>query len=167
MNLLIYLSVLVASFLGLFVGMFISNVSVEEIKKASKYLKYFNIILAPIIILVATFEVHKIYSVIFAGIVLITLIIARNKYNDAWVYAGMGAIIYVSTMSSELLNVAVLIFVYSISIATINASKQFRHQINGQVKFSENLALAKRILSKYSYYLIIAIAFFVVFSYIL
>jgi|GEM_PF-3364813 hypothetical protein len=167
MDLLIYLAVLIASFLGLFIGIFISNTAIEEIKQSSKYLKYLNIILAPIIIFIATFQIHKTYSAIFTAIVLLALIITRNKYNDAWIYAGMGALIYISTISQEIINVAIIIFIYGISIATINASKHFKHQINGQVKISENITLIKKILIKYSYYPIIGIIFFIVFSYVL
>ena len=167
MDVLNYLLIVVTSFLGLFIGIFVSNSAVEEIKNASKYLKYLNIAIVPLIILIATFEINKLYSLIFTGIVLIALIVARNKYNDAWTYAGMGALLYVSTISQQTLNVAVLIFIYGFSIATINASMHFKKQINGQIKFSENISLVKKILIKYPYYLIVATVFFVIFTYVL
>lgn len=158
---------MVSSFLGLLIGIIISNMAIEEIAHASAYLKYLNIILAPLIVLLATFEINKLYSIIFTTVTLIALIVSRKKYNDTWIYASMGALLYVATTSQELLNVAALIFVYGISIATINASTYFKKKVNGQVKFSENVLLAKKILGKYSYYLLVGIIFFVVFSYVL
>jgi len=158
---------MITSFLGLLIGIIISNIAIEEITHASKYLKFLNIILVPIIVLLATFQINRLYSIIFASIILITLIISRKKYNDAWIYASMSALLYVATISQELLDVASLIFVYGISIATINASTHFKKKINRQARFKENVLLIKKIFCKYSYYLIIGIIFFVVFSYIL
>jgi hypothetical protein len=167
MEFLIYLLVLIASFLGLLIGIIISNMTIEEITHAAKYLKHLNVLLVPLIMFLATFKISIIYSIIFSSIMFIALIIFRKKYDDAWTYAGMGAILYVAMNSKEMLNIIVLIFIYGISIATINASTHFKKKVNGQIKLSENISLVKKILSKYSYFLFVGIIFFVIFSYIL
>jgi hypothetical protein len=167
MELLNYVLLSIVSFLGLLIGILISNMTIEEITHASKYLKYLNLILVPLIVLISTFKINRIYSIIFTSIILITLTITREKYNDAWTYTTMGALLYVATVSQELLQVTTLIFLYGISIATINASTHFKNKINGQIKFGENIQLIKKILAKYSYYLLVGIIFFVVFSYVL
>lgn len=158
---------MVTSFLGLLMGIITSNMAIEEITYASKYLKYLNLILVPLIVFIATFEIHKVYSIIFASITLIALILSREKYNDAWTYASVGALLYLATIGQEILTVATLIFVYGVSIATINASIHFKKKVSGQIRFTENISLVKKILGKYSYYLFVGIIFFVVFSYIL
>jgi hypothetical protein len=156
-----------ASFLGVLIGVIVSNIAVEEISHASVYLKYLNTILVPTIVGIATYNISKLNSIIFAGITLIVLTIFRKRYNDAWTYSCMGAILYVSTLSNETLKVAVLVFVYGMSVATISASIHFKKKINERINFSENLSLIKKILGRYSYYLLVGMMFYVTFSYIL
>jgi hypothetical protein len=79
----------------------------------------------------------------------------------------MGALLYVSTIGQKTLNVSVLIFIYGISIATIDASSYYKKKINGQVTHSEKIGLTKRVLRRYSYYLLVGILFYVIFSYVL
>jgi len=167
MDVLTYVLLLLFSFLGLIIGIFISKMTIEEITRASRYLKYLNILLVPLIFLIASYNINSLYSIIFSSIVLITLIVFKNKYNDAWTYACMGAALYISTISQESLNVSVLIFVYGISVATIDASAHYKKKINGEIKLTEKTMLVKKILSKYTYYLLVGILFFVVFSYVL
>jgi len=166
MELLRFVLLLVSSFLGLMIGMIVSNMAVEEISNASRYLRYLNIFLAPLIILVSTYVLYQWYSVIFSVAVLLLLIIFRSRSLNLWIYAGMGAMIYMSTLRAGSLNAAILITLYGISIATIEASMHFKNRLNGWIKSSENFALAKKMLSKYSYYLLIGIASYAVFTYI-
>jgi len=167
MNILIYAIAMIVSFLGLLVGIILSDIAIEEINRVSIYLKYLNIILVPIIIGVATYDINKLYSIIFSGITLGILFILRNKYNDAWAYSCIGALLYVSTLSNTTLEISILIFIYGISIATINASSHFDKKINEQNTISENISLAKKILIKYSYYLLVGVVFYFTFSYLL
>jgi hypothetical protein len=167
MEVLTYTLTMFASFLGLIIGVIISNMAIEEIEHVSKYLRYVNILFVPTIILIATYNINKIYSIIFAGIALIAIGLLIDKYNDAWIYSCMGALFYVSTLSDEALNVAILIFVYGICIATVNTSLHFKKRTTEQIKFSKNIPLIKNILKKYSYYLFIGIVFYATFSLIL
>jgi len=166
MDTLIYTSIMFASFLGLIIGIIISNMAFEEISHVSKYLTYLNIAIVPTIILITTYTINIIYSLIFTSVAIILLILFREKYNNAWTYSCMGALLYISTLNNETLNTAVLIFIYGVSIATINASN-LKQRTDGKIKFSENVLLTKKLLSKYSYYLLVGMAFFIVFSYIL
>jgi hypothetical protein len=95
------------------------------------------------------------------------LVLFRNKYNNAGTYASLGALLYVSTSSNTTLNISILIFLYGISITTINASAHFADEANKQITISENISLIKKIMIKYSYYLLIGMIFYVTFSYIL
>ena len=167
MDLLIYVIIMFASFLGLIIGVILSNIAIEEISHASVYLKYLNIIIVPTIILVATFKINIIYSIIFTSVAGILIVLVREKYNDAWTYSCMGALLYISTLSDETLNIAMLICIYGMSIATINANNHFKKKINEQIKFSENVSLIKKMLGKYSLFLIVGMMFYVTFSYIL
>jgi hypothetical protein len=165
MNLLTYVIILFVSFFGLLMGMILSSITFEEIRHASKYLKYINLILAPIIVLTATYKISKIYSLLLAIILLAMLLVLRNKYDDKWIYSGMGLMLYISVISQEVFNVAILIFIYGISISTINSSK---HLKNNQKTFSlQNITFMKNILIKYSYYLVIGILSFAIFTYVL
>ena len=158
---------LIASFLGLIFGVIISRITLEEITPASKYLKILNIILVPILIVISTFYLNKLYSIIFAAIILAALIVSRERYNDAWVYSCIGALFYASTLSGQTFIIATIIFIYGISITTIAASKHYKKKINGQATKSETISLVKKILLKYSLYPVIAILFLVIFNYIL
>lgn len=167
MDVLTYIIMLFLSFCGLIIGIIISNIAVEEITSASKYLKYLNIILVPLIFLIASYSLYNAYSLIFMLIIFVALILLRNRYNDVWTYSCMGALLYISTISHETLNVTVMIFIYGMSIATISASMHYKKKINGSIKHSEKISLIKRILCKYSYYLLVGIIFFAAFNYVL
>jgi hypothetical protein len=164
---LIYMLVLLVSFLGLIIGVIVSNMAIEEIDNAKKYLMNFNTLIVPTIVLIATYDINNVFSLIFSSILLILLFIIRGKYNDTWMYSCMGAIFYVSTIGKQMLTVAILIFIYGMSISTINASEHFKKKINGKVRFSENVSLLKKLLVKYGYYLLISIVFYVMFTYVL
>jgi len=164
MDLLTYSLLLIASFLGLSIGIILSNMAVEEITRVSKYLKYLNIFLVPLIIFMAVYSISILYAIIFASIALLLLIIFRNRYPYSLTYACMGALMYISTLGKNSLDTAIIISVYGLSIATIEASRHFKNRLNGQIKSSENISLMKKILSKYFYYLLVGIIFYVVFS---
>ena len=89
MEILAYTLTLLISFLGLAAGIIICNMTIEEIYHASKYLKYLNIILIPVILLVAVYNINKLYAIIFSCITLIILVIFREKYNNSWIYSCM------------------------------------------------------------------------------
>ena len=163
----IYLAVLFISFLGLIVGIELSSMAAEEIKHASKYLKYLNMLLPSMIILAATYRLNKLYSIIFAVIIMIVILLLRKRNNDAWIYSSMSALLYVSVMSEQTFNVAIIIFIYGISISTVNASKRWKNKNHAQITRSENKTFIIDTLKNYFYYLIIGILFFGVFSYIL
>jgi hypothetical protein len=141
--------------------------AIEEIEYAKKYLRYFNILIVPAAVLIATYNIHKVYSIIFSLIVLALLFILQERYSDAWTYSCMGAIFYISSLGKQMLTVAILIFMYGISIATIDSSEHFKKKINGKVKFRENVSLLKKVLTKYTYYLLIGILSYVIFTHIL
>jgi hypothetical protein len=165
MNLLTYIIILLVSFLGLLVGVILSSITSEEIRHASKYLRYINLVLAPIILLTATYKLSKIYSLLLAIILFIVLIVLRDKYDDKWIYSGMGLMLCIAVISQELFNAAILIFIYSMSISTINSSKYMKN--NQKMLSPSNIKIMKNIFCKYSWYLVTGILFFVIFSYIL
>lgn len=167
MDLINYILILITSFLGLIIGILLSNMAVEEITTAEKYLKYLNIIIVPTIIIIAAYSINIIYTTIFAATILTLLIIYRDKYDYTWTYACMGALIYISTLGRNVLETTIIIFIYGISIATIEAAKQFRNPINNKIKNTENYTLIKKVLSKYSYYILTGIIFYTVFTYII
>jgi len=167
MEILTYALTLLISFLGILIGIIVSNMAIEEMRNTSTYLKYLNIIIIPLTIFVASYNINKLYTILFACIILIMLILFREKYSNVWVYPCMGAILYVSTKSQETLNVATLIFIYGISVATIDTSIHFKKKINGQITISNNIPLIKNIFSKYWYYLLVGIVFYVIFSIVL
>jgi hypothetical protein len=164
METLIYILTLFITFLGLLIGIILSNIAIEEITRVSKYLKYLNITIIPLIVLMASYNINKIFSIIFTCLTLAMLIIFRDRYNESWTYSCMGAIFFVSTISKEVLHVAILIIVYGISAATIEASILFKKKTNEHVSFAENVQLVKKIFNKYAFYLLVGIIFFAVFA---
>ena len=165
MDLLSYSLFLIASFLGLLTGMILSNMAVEEITKASRYLKYLNIIIVPTVIIIAAYSINSMFAIISSAIILVLLIIFRDRYDYLWVYACMGALIYLSTLGKYPFETAIMIFIYGLSIATIESSRHFKEKINGKIRLSENKVLIKKLSSRYAYYLLIGMIFYVVFTY--
>jgi hypothetical protein len=167
MELISFALLLIASFLGLLIGIILSNMAIEEIDHVSKYLKYVNIILVPAIILSAAYSVHAFYSIIFSVIALLIGIIFRNKNIDLWIYTCLGIAIFISTLGTGILNAAIFMTIYGASIATIEASKQFKNKINGRITSKDNKTLVKRLLSRYSFYLLVGMVSYVVFEYLI
>jgi len=167
MDIINYVLILIISFLGIPIGILLSNIAIEEINSAIKYLKYLNIILISLIILIAIYPFNKIYSIILASIFLIILLISKNKDNNRWTYSSTSALLYISIFKGETLIIATLIFIYGISIVTIDTTKHFKNKINRQIKLIDNIDLIKKTLSKYSYYLLIGSIFYIIFAYII
>jgi hypothetical protein len=163
----IYLAVLLVSFLGLMIGILVSNMVVEEIANASKYLRYINLIWPPLIVLISTYGLNKIYSILFTIILAIILLIFRKKNNDAWIYSCMSALLYISILSQETLNITIIIFIYGISISTINVAKYFKNKVTTHINRYDNIVLIKDTLKNYSYYLVIGVLFLGIFTYLL
>lgn len=166
MEIINYMLILVLSFLGTFTGIILCNIAVEEIKSITKYLKYLNILLIVLIILIATYDINKIYSIILTIIAFTILVLIKNNYENRWIYSSMAALLFLSTLNKESLVITILIFIYGISVVTIDATKHFKNKINGQIKSSENTSLIKKTLYKYCPYLIIGIAFYIITTYI-
>lgn len=163
---LVYSLTLLVSFLGILISIMLGNMAIEEIEHARRYLKYLNVLIVPAIVLVATYNINKTYSILFFLILLALLFVLREKYNDAWTYSCMGAILYVSSLGEQMLTVAIMIFIYGMSIGTIRASEHFKKKINGSITFKENISLLKKIFLRYGYYLIIGILFYLTFTYV-
>jgi hypothetical protein len=164
MYLLIYMLALLTSFSGLLLGILLSNIAFEEISIASKYLKWLNILLVASIIFVATHNIQLIYAIIFSLLTAVLIFIFRRRYSDVWIYSSIGALFYVALLSGELLNVSILTFVYGLSITTINAANIFKNKTNKQIKFSENLTFARKVILKYSFFLLTGIIFYLAFA---
>ncbi|MGV8171314.1 MAG: hypothetical protein ACP5OA_01315 [Candidatus Woesearchaeota archaeon] len=166
MEILIYLLVLLTSFLGVIAGLLLSKIALEEIYAISKHLRYVNVIIVTTMVFMATTHIGIGYSTILAAITFFLLFLFRNKYEHTWIYSSCGAILYVSTLMGEILSVSILIFIYGLNVSSIEISnsisnKDFR---NKQTKFVENPNILKHILLKYAYYLIVGISFYVLFS---
>ncbi|MGV8140860.1 MAG: hypothetical protein ACP5NW_00295 [Candidatus Woesearchaeota archaeon] len=166
---IIYVLVLILSFLGIIIGLILSNMTVEEIDYAKKYLKYLNLIILPIIMFISTYNINKIYSIIFSIMALTLLVIFRKKSNDAWIYPSMSVALYLSSVGTrnQLLTSTILIFIYGMSISSIDASGHFKNKINGKIRFQENISLLKKLLANYGLYLIVGIISYVMFTYVL
>jgi hypothetical protein len=163
MNLLTYLCALFASFSGLFFGIILSNIAVEEVSSISKYLKYLNILFVGAIIFVATYKTNFIYASMAVFVIMLLMSIFRNRYDGRWIYASLGAVFYVAMLSDELLNVSAMIFVYGLSITTLDANKLFKNKINNKIKSLENIVLIKNTLSNYVYFVLVGIACYIIF----
>ncbi|MGV8087032.1 MAG: hypothetical protein ACP5N1_05350 [Candidatus Woesearchaeota archaeon] len=150
-------------------GIVLSNIAIEEITSIAKYLKYINILAISSIILLSIYPFNKIYAILITLTTIIILSIIKEKNYAKWTYASLGALIYVSTLNESKLYslyIAIIIFIYGMSIATIDANKHFKNKINGQIKRSENKLLIKKIFSKYALYPIIGMTFYIVFTYV-
>ncbi len=167
MDIIHYLLLLIFSFSGIIIGILLSNMAVEEIKDATKYLKYLNIIILTLIILISTYSTNKLYSIIITTIILTTLIITINRQYNKWSYASLSALLYISTLNAQAIYITILIFIYGISIITIDANKYFKNKINGKIKSYENIELIKKSLLKYHYYLLVGIIVYTVFTYLI
>jgi len=167
MDIINYALILILSFLGTFIGIILSNIAIEEITHVKKYATYANILLVSLIILLSIYSINKIYAIILAIISLVVSILSKNKCDNKWTYAAMGALLYISTINKEILYVTILIIIYGASSVTIDATKHFKNKINGQIKSSENTKLITKTLSKYSWYLLVGIIFYITFTYIL
>lgn len=169
MDIITYFLILILSFLGPFIGILLCNIAIEEIKSISKYLKYVNILAIASIIFLLIYPFNKIYAIVITLTTITILSIIKEKNDAKWTYASLGALMYASTLNENnlyILYIAIIIFTYGVSIATIDANKHFKNKINGKIKFSENKLLIKKIFSKYALYLIIGMTFYIVFTYI-
>jgi hypothetical protein len=171
MDIINYSLILLISFLGTIIGIILSNIALEEISSITQYLKYLNILLIVIIIAISTYSINIIYSIILSCVIAIMLIIAKNNEGNTWTYASMGALLYLSTINTATENISalyttILIFIYGASITTIDANDYFKNKINGQITFEQNTKLIKKIIPKYSLYLLVGITFYILTKYI-
>jgi hypothetical protein len=163
----IFSLILITSFLGIFAGIILSNFAVEEIENTSKYLRILNIIIVPVIIFIATYTINITYSLIATSIIAIATIIIHNKIETKWIYSTTGIALYLSTFGSKTLETAILIFIYGISIVTIDASKFFKKKILGEITQKENIALIIKSVKRYSAYIFIGLIVYAVHSILL
>jgi len=172
MDVVAYLLALFISFLGLFIGIILSNITLEELSYTTIYLKYLNILLLPLIIFVATYSIFLTYSIIISLIVFLVLIVYRERYNsnNKIIYCCLGALFYIAHTYDVLFLTSVLIFVYGIFVGTIISYEYFRnHKIKSpdKITLKDNTNIAKYSLMNYAYYVIVAMVFFVMFELII
>jgi len=169
MDLFIYIALLILSFLGLIMGLILSHIAVEELPDVIKYIKYFNILIVSLIVFLTIYPLSTVYATISSVLLLVLLFFFIDKIHNYIIYASMGGIFYASSILNNLFVITTLLFILGISLGTTTSysyynTKKYKHTEN--IKFKDYINITKILLTKYSYYLIVGIIFFIVFEFL-
>ncbi len=162
MNALIYTISLLISFLGIFIGVALSNIASEELNSIAPYTSYLKSI---IIGLILFFSIHN-YSVILASIITVITIIILTfvKHSDKWIYASCGALFYLSSKFNQLYTVSILIMLYGIILGTEGSIKFVK---NKKLHMKDDIKSIQLLFENFVLYLAVAVLFYIAFEFII
>lgn len=177
MEFLIYLITTIFVFLGIILGYFLSKLAFEELSYITKFVFYANIFVITGFVFTLFFPLSLIYASIISSVLLILLIIFRNKYHTTTIYAASGAIFYASSI--DVLNktdklfivVSALIFLYGVFCSTIFCYDYFNKKKinlkNHDKKLKNkniNWQLISGLIKNYFYFIAVALIFYLIFN---
>ncbi len=112
------LFVLILSFLGLIIGIFLGKVTKEEIKPGRKYFNYLQLLILITIIISLLFLVK--FSLIFLLLLVIGFLFEIFvKYEKLYFYFGLYALFSYLTSKDYLVLASSLIFIYGLTYGTL------------------------------------------------
>lgn len=84
------LSIILACFLSLYLGIFTAILAEEELKDALKYLRVFQNLLVALAIYILSYHYIKLYAIIISLIVLLVMFNFKSIRRDLWIYPILG-----------------------------------------------------------------------------
>lgn len=116
MNLALF--ILILSFLGLIIGIFLGKVTEEEIRPGKKYFNYLQILILVAIIISLLFLAN--FNLIFLLLLILGFLFENFiKYDKLYLYFGLYGLIGYLTSENYLVLAAVLIFIYGLTYGTL------------------------------------------------
>jgi hypothetical protein len=169
MELIQYIFLTISVFSGTIFGIAISKICFEEIDSVSTYLLEVTPLLVPISLGIMIYQSKILLAIIGTIGLIVMLFFLKNKYNPRTLYISSGLVTYLSTKfeNNITITVGIIIFLYSMFMITIEASNIKTAPIKKNKKIKTTNILLDKIFFKYSFYLIVAIASYVIFEYIL
>jgi hypothetical protein len=168
MDFLTYTLMLVISYSGIFIGLFLSHIAIEELTDVSTYLIYLDILLLMAIIFAVIYPLNISYAIasaILSGLILISVKykLSKNNYDyeqiSSKTFILTSALFYASTITGEAVIVSTLIFIYGISIGTSYFSKNIMNKQSHSKKIL-CIDFMNKVFIKHSAYLIIGLSIY-------